>query len=122
QGTFLPRSRVPEYLLSLREPETMASLIIPEEVEIIRGNALELLPRLVPQSVQCVVTSSPYWGMRLYENDRDVSWADGERCPYGFEQTPEGFIRHTVELLYLLKSAIVDERSVRRNLMDMYNP
>jgi DNA modification methylase len=121
QETFLPRSRVPEYLLSLRESETVASLTTPEDIEIMTGNALELLPQLVPQSVQCVVTSSPYWGMRLYENVRDVSWADGERCPYGFEQTPEGFIRHTVELLYLLKPAIAAEGSVWWNLMDTYN-
>jgi DNA modification methylase len=121
QETFLPRSRVPEYLLSLRESETVASLTTPEDIEIMTGNALELLPQLVPQSVQCVVTSSPYWGMRVYENVRDVSWADGERCPYGFEQTPEGFIRHTVELLYLLKPAIAAEGSVWWNLMDTYN-
>jgi hypothetical protein len=70
------------------------------------GNARDLLRRLAPSSIQCVVTSSPYWGMRIYENTRPVKWADGDHCAYGFEQTPEGFIRHTVELLYLLKPAL----------------
>jgi hypothetical protein len=32
--------------------------------------------------------------MRVYDNQRDITWADGDSCPYGFEQTPEGFIRH----------------------------
>src|ERR1039458_269044 len=45
------------------------------------GDARELLPRLDAGSVQCVVTSSPYWGMRVYDNERNVRWADGESCP-----------------------------------------
>lgn len=121
QETFLPRSRVPEYLLSLPVPEAPHIVDMAEDVNLIAGNARDLLPRLAPQSVQCAVTSSPYWGMRVYENVRDVDWADGERCPYGFEQTPEGFIRHTVELLYLLKPAVASSGSVWWNLMDTYN-
>ena len=59
--------------------------------------------------------------MRVYENERNVRWADGESCPYGFEQTPEGFIRHTIELLVLLKPAITANGSVWWNIMDTYN-
>jgi DNA modification methylase len=121
QETFLPRSRVPEYLLSLAEPKAPTALDVGDDIKILKGNARDMLPALSPKSVQCVVTSSPYWGMRLYDNHRDVDWADGERCPYGFEQTPEGFIRHTVELLYLLKPALSSQGSVWWNLMDTYN-
>lgn len=88
---------------------------------IIKGDARQLIPTLPPQSVQCVATSSPYWGMRVYDDQRDIAWADGESCPYGFEQTPEGFIRHTVELLRLLKPAMTASGSVWWNLMDTYN-
>ncbi len=120
QETFIPRSRVPEYLLAAPPPPTV-TLNPGDDIELVAGNARQLLPTLAPQSVQCVVTSSPYWGMRVYENRRDVEWADGESCPYGFEQTPEGFIRHTVELLYLLKPAMASTGSVWWNLMDTYN-
>jgi DNA modification methylase len=120
QETFVPRSRVPEYLLGAA-PSSAGTLESREDVAIVEGNARNLLPTLAPKSVQCVVTSSPYWGMRVYDNHRDVEWADGESCPYGFEQTPEGFIRHTVELLYLLKPAIAATGSVWWNLMDTYN-
>lgn len=119
QETFVPRSRVPEYLAGAA-PRPPGALN-PRDVELLTGHARDLLPTLAPQSVQCVVTSSPYWGMRVYDNVRDVEWADGESCPYGFEQTPEGFIRHTVELLYLLKPAIATTGSVWWNLMDTYN-
>ena len=121
QETFVPRSRIPDYLLSLREREPVATLKAPDDIAIVHGNALSLIPRLAAASVRCVVTSSPYWGMRLYDNLRDVAWADGERCPYGFEQTPEGFIRHSVELLYALKPALTKDASVWWNLMDTYN-
>ncbi|MDQ3240517.1 MAG: site-specific DNA-methyltransferase [Actinomycetota bacterium] len=91
------------------------------DATLVVGNAKDLLPRLDARSVQCVVTSSPYWGMRVYENERSVVWADGESCPYGFEQTPEGFIRHTVELLFLMKPAVAANGSVWWNIMDTYN-
>jgi len=121
QETFVPRSKIPEYLLSLGESENHPRLELEEEVAILQGNALSLVRSLDAATVRCVVTSSPYWGMRLYDNLRDVAWADGERCPYGFEQTPEGFIRHTVEFLYSLKPVLTKDASVWWNLMDTYN-
>jgi DNA modification methylase len=59
--------------------------------------------------------------MRVYDNERNIRWADGESCPYGFEQTPEGFIRHTVELLLLLKPAVAAAGSVWWNITDVHN-
>jgi DNA modification methylase len=124
QETFLPRSMIPDYLLQAIVSSDVEQLAIPANsrrplLEV--GDARLLLKGLPSRSVQCTVTSSPYWGMRLYDNDRDLEWADGEQCPYGFEQTPEGFIRHTIELLYLLKPAMIETGSVWWNLMDTYN-
>lgn len=121
QETFLPRSQVPEYLLSLDEQKSQVERTWTDDIQIIKGDARQLLRALPRESVQCVVTSSPYWGMRLYDTHLHVTWGDGESCPYGFEQTPEGFIRHTVELLYLLKPAVAAKGSVWWNLMDTYN-
>lgn len=121
QETFLPRSQIADYLISV-EPVKKPSLNLTDQrVQLLQGNALDLVARIPASTVQCVVTSSPYWGMRLYENDRDVVWADGESCPYGFEQTPEGFIRHTVELLYRLKPVLSTAGSVWWVLMDTFN-
>lgn len=127
QETFIPRSRIPKYLLedSAAPPSEIPALQRSSrtvgDVTLVVGNARDLLPRLDPGSVQCVTTSSPYWGMRVYENERNIRWADGESCPYGFEQTPEGFIRHTIELLVLIKPAITKTGSVWWNIMDTYN-
>src|SRR3990167_11030368 len=45
---------------------------------------------LAPQSVHCVVTSPPYWGLRKYAGDQ------GEE-PLGLETTPERHIERTVQ-------------------------
>jgi DNA modification methylase len=127
QETFIPRSRIADYLLkdSQAPPSEIPALRRSErkvgDVRLRVGDAHDLLRTLEPGSVQCVVTSSPYWGMRVYDNERNVRWADGESCPYGFEQTPEGFIRHTIEMLFLLKPAIARKGSVWWNIMDTYN-
>jgi DNA modification methylase len=127
QETFIPRSRIPDYLLNgaAAPPSEVPGLRRSErevgDAKLRVGDAHDLLRTLDPESVQCVVTSSPYWGMRVYDNERNVRWADGESCPYGFEQTPEGFIRHTVEMLFLLKPAIAEKGSVWWNIMDTYN-
>lgn len=127
QETFIPRSRIPKYLLQYsamppsQVPALRRSSMQVGDATLMVGDARDLLSRLEPRSVQCVVTSSPYWGMRVYDNERNIRWADGESCPYGFEQTPEGFIRHTTELLLLLKPAIAAGGSVWWNIMDTYN-
>lgn len=127
QETFIPRSKIPKYLLEdsaappSEIPAFQRSSRTIGDVELVVGNARDLLPRLEPGSVQCVTTSSPYWGMRVYDNERNIRWADGESCPYGFEQTPEGFIRHTIELLVLMKPAVTKTGSVWWNIMDTYN-
>jgi DNA modification methylase len=127
QETFIPRSRIPSFLMDgsstpTREmPGLRRSVWQVGSTQLIVTDARDELPKLEPGSVQCVATSSPYWGMRVYDNVRNVRWADGESCPYGFEQTPEGFIRHTIELLWLMKPALAVDGSIWWNVMDTYN-
>ena len=92
-----------------------------EPVALLRGDALDLMPSMVHGSVDCVVTSTPYWAMRVYKASRFVTWADGEVCPYGQEQTPEGFVRHTTELLHRLMPILSPHGSVWWNVMDTFN-
>jgi DNA modification methylase len=120
--TFIPRSRVPRYLLSLPPAlESCDRLDLGAEHTLYHGNAKDLLPRMPARSIRCIVTSSPYWATRIYDTHFPVDWSDGESCPYGHEQTPEGFIRHTVELLFLAKPVLTLDGSVWWNLMDTYN-
>jgi DNA modification methylase len=119
--TFVPRSKIPEYLLRRVDEVVAPRLLLQSPHELIEGNALHLLPLVRPATVQCVVTSTPYWGMRVYDDHFVHQWADGEQCAFGNEQTPEGFIRHSLEALFLLRPALSCGASIWWNLMDTYN-
>jgi hypothetical protein len=121
--TFVPRSKIPDYLLkhSNGGSGSVTLLNIPTSQEMHHGCSKELIQRVPSASIQCVVTSTPYWATRIYEDNITVEWADGEACPYGPEQTPEAFIRHSVELLYLLRRCLKPAASVWWNIMDTYN-
>jgi len=122
--TFVPRSKVLSYLIRRNASEleqVEAESLTLGDMTLLKGNALNLIQHLPQRSVHCVITSTPYWAMRLYDEMEPVVWADGEICPFGMEQTPEGFIRHSVEVLSLLKPAMAQDGSVWWNIMDTFN-
>ncbi len=52
-------------------------------VTILPGNCLEQLPTLPRKSVNCVVTSPPYWGLRNYGTLPQV-WGGKRKCEHVF--------------------------------------
>ena len=121
--TIVPRSKVIEYLLNTSAND---DIISPEFIEInsfklLHGHVLDCLHQIRPKSVKCVVTSTPYWGLRIYKDPRTVQWADKEECPFGHEQTPEGFLRHTTEVLSAIYDVLDDNGSIWWNIMDSFN-
>ena len=68
--TFVPRSRIPAYLLTLGSNEKTqrderwppAGSTVVDGHGLIAGSALNLIPNLPDDSIQCIVTSTPYWG------------------------------------------------------------
>jgi DNA modification methylase len=50
---------------------------MPESIQLIHGDARKI--PLPDASVQCIVTSPPYWGLRKYAGEQDVVWANGTR-------------------------------------------
>ncbi len=119
--TFVPRSKVLNYLRkALNRKNDPIETIFGKDI-LCRGDAIPLIDALPDNSIQCVVTSTPYWAMRIYDEFLIKEWADGEVCSFGLEQTPEGFIRHSVETLYHLQRKITSSGSVWWNVMDSYN-
>ena len=94
--TFVPRSKVLKYLRKWQCSTPAEGL---QSNRLYNGDAISLIDRLFDKSIQCVVTSTPYWAMRVYDVFLDREWADGDVCAFGLEQTPEAFIRHSVEIL-----------------------
>ena len=56
--------------------------------KLIKGDVREVLKELDPESVQCVVTSPPYWGLRDY----------GSEGQLGLEETPEEYVENMVSV------------------------
>ena len=124
--TFVPRSKVLQYLRKVVNCANANSITGEDDITIAenrlyKGDAITLIDQLEDRSIQCVVTSTPYWAMRMYDQFLVKEWADGEICAYGLEQTPEAFIRHSVETLYHLQPKLTETGSVWWNIMDSYN-
>lgn len=52
---------------------------------IIQGNTLEELRKLRDGSVDCIVTSPPYWGLRDYGESTNVVWDGDENCGHEWD-------------------------------------
>lgn len=42
--------------------------------QILHGHVLDKLAEIEPESVQCCVTSPPYWGLRKYAGEQEIVW------------------------------------------------
>ena len=75
---------------------------------IYQGHVLDRLKDLPEQSIQCVVTSPPYWGLRDYGSDGQL----------GLEETPEEFVENLVKVFSEVKRVLKDDGTVWLNLGD----
>ena len=78
---------------------------------IYHGNVFDKLQEIDTESVQCVVTSPPYWGLRNYQMDDQL----------GLEDTPEAFIDNMVKVFSEIKRVLKNDGTVWLNLGDSYN-
>ena len=50
--------------------------------KIIHGNALRVLKKLPSESVDCIITSPPYWGLRDYGEEANTIWGGDPYCEH----------------------------------------
>jgi site-specific DNA-methyltransferase (cytosine-N4-specific) len=74
---------------------------LPAEHQVIEGDCREILPTLPSGSVQCVVTSVPYWRQRDY----------GHLSQIGLEPTPQEWAATLASVFHEVRR-VVDERGV----------
>jgi len=77
---------------------------------LIEGNCLAVLPTLAAKSVQCVVTSPPYYGLRDYGNDEQI----------GLEETPDEYIANMVAVFREVRRVLREDGVVWLNLGDSF--
>ena len=81
-----------------------------EQINIHTGNCLDILPTMEAGSVNCCVTSPPYFGLRDYGNDEQI----------GLEETPEAFVESLVKVFREVKRVLADDGTLWLNLGDSY--
>ncbi|MBU9415467.1 site-specific DNA-methyltransferase [Burkholderia multivorans] len=76
---------------------------------LLLGDALSVLKELPADSIDCVMTSPPYWGKREYDNGG-----------IGLESDYRDFVRHLATIALELKRVLKPEGSFWLNLGDSY--
>lgn len=78
---------------------------------IINSDCLEGLKTLPDNSIDCCVTSPPYWGLRDYGHEGQI----------GMEETPDSFVKSLVWVFGEVKRALKPEGTLWLNLGDTYS-
>lgn len=79
-------------------------------VDIFNGDALTVLRTLADESVQCVVTSPPYWGLRDY----------GVTGQLGLEETPYQYTQNLVLVFREVRRVLKEDGTLWLNLGDCF--
>jgi DNA modification methylase len=79
-------------------------------VQILNGDCRELLKGLTAESVNCVVTSPPYFGLRDYGVDGQI----------GLEDTPDAFVAEMVAVFREVRRVLRGDGTLWLNLGDSY--
>ena len=77
---------------------------------VLTGDCRETLRSLADGSVQCAVTSPPYWGLRDY----------GHEGQLGLEATPQEYVERMVEVFREVRRVLRDDGTLWLNLGDSY--
>lgn len=74
------------------------------------GDVLEKLKEIESESIQCCVTSPPYWGLRDYGHEGQI----------GLEKTPEEYIAKLVAVFEEVRRVLKKDGTLWLNLGDSY--
>ena len=88
----------------------MIAPVVIGDAAIYPGCCLESLLQLPEQSVQCCVTSPPYWGLRDY----------GVPGQFGLESTPDEFVAKMVAVFREVRRVLRDDGTLWVNIGDSY--
>jgi DNA modification methylase len=79
-------------------------------MKLILGDCLEELKKIEDGSIDCVITSPPYWGLRDYGNKKQL----------GLEKTPEEYVANMVLVFREVKRVLRGNGTLWLNIGDSY--
>lgn len=88
-----------------------------DRLTILNGDCREVLKTLPDCSVQCCVTSPPYFGLRSYLRKDDPMKAR----EIGSEQSPQEYVQTMVEVFREVRRVLKDDGTLWLNLGDSYS-
>ncbi len=84
-----------------------------QKYNLILGDCISVLREMDDESVNCVITSPPYWGLRAYDNE------DDER-EIGNEPAFETYVKQLTTVFHEAKRILTKDGSLWLNLGDRY--
>jgi len=82
-----------------------------KRIKILQGNCIDKIKELEDNSIDCVVSSPPYFGLRDYG-------VDGQ---FGLEKTFEDYLANTVKVFETFKPKLKDTATIWWNVGDSYS-
>ena len=80
-------------------------------IDFIQGNCIDKIKELEDSSIDCVVSSPPYFGLRDY----------GVNGQFGLEKTYQDYLANTVKVFETFKPKLKDTATIWWNVGDSYN-
>lgn len=81
-----------------------------ERYRVIDGDCREVLPTLEAETIQCCVTSPPYWGLRDYDHPGQI----------GAEPSPDEYVANLVSVFQEVRRVLRKDGTVWLNVGDGY--
>lgn len=80
------------------------------QLQVLAGDCTQLLATLEDASIQCCVTSPPYWGLRDYDHPDQI----------GSEPSPDMYVRNLVSIFRTLRDKLRPDGTLWLNVGDGY--
>jgi len=81
-----------------------------KQLEVLVGDSLDLLPKLTTESIQCCVTSPPYWGLRDYKHSAQI----------GSEPSPVDYVQNLIKIFREVRRVLRNDGTLWLNIGDGY--
>ena len=80
------------------------------DLQLLKGDCRDLLPTMFAESVQCCVTSPPYWGLRDYAHSSQI----------GAEESPDQYVQNLVQVFRCVRRVLRKDGTLWLNVGDGY--
>lgn len=80
------------------------------DLKILTGDSLKILPKMAAESVQSCITSPPYWGLRDYEHPAQI----------GTENSPEIYVENLTAIFREVRRVLRKDGTLWLNVGDGY--